>query len=165
MYRSNFTNSGSVRQRGAAMVEFALILPVLIVLVFGITELGRAIYQQNSLSKSVASGVRFLARYNGLLDLDDCSQTAAWGTATGYAANLVATGKESGAADALLPGLVAADVTFSLDPANSNDDIGCVIQGQATVAFVSIFGDSVVPLLNLGPLNLTATSEERYHGE
>lgn len=147
------------------MVEFALILPILIVLVFGITELGRAIYQQNSLSKSVASGVRFLARYNGLLDPADCSQTASWGTATGYAANLVATGKESGAADPLLPGLDAGDVTFSLDPANTDDDIGCVIQGQATVPFASLFGDSVVPLLNLGPINLNAASEERYHGE
>lgn len=166
MFKFNCMNKAPFRQTGAAMVEFALILPLLIVLVFGITELGRALYQVNTLDKAVASGVRFMARYEGLLDLSDCSLNGGpWATASGYASNLVATGKEGAGGTGLLPGLDAGDVSFALDTANTNDDTGCVIQGTVTVPFFSLFGDSVVPFLNLGPFNLTASSEERYHGE
>ena len=47
--RTNFIKSRS----GTAMVEFAIILPLLLLLLFGITELGRALYQQNVLTQAV----------------------------------------------------------------------------------------------------------------
>lgn len=48
-------------QKGVAIVEFALVLPLLLLLTFITTELGRAIYQYNILTKSVRDGARYLS--------------------------------------------------------------------------------------------------------
>ena len=47
--------------RGAAAVEFALVLPVLLLLVFGIVDFARAYNAQITLSEAAAQGVRTLA--------------------------------------------------------------------------------------------------------
>jgi Flp pilus assembly protein TadG len=49
------------RQRGVVAVEFALLLIPLVVLAFGITEYGRALYQYNALGKAVRGAVRHLS--------------------------------------------------------------------------------------------------------
>ena len=46
------------RERGAAMVEFAFVLPILVLLVFGIIEFGRAYNAQVSLTHAAREGVR-----------------------------------------------------------------------------------------------------------
>ena len=48
-------------ERGAAAVEFALVLPVLIVLVLGIVEFGRAFQVQSTLAAAAREGVRIVA--------------------------------------------------------------------------------------------------------
>jgi Flp pilus assembly protein TadG len=48
-------------QKGVAIVEFALVLPILLLLTLMTTELGRAIYQYNILTKSVRDGARYLS--------------------------------------------------------------------------------------------------------
>jgi len=47
--------------RGAAAVEFALVLPVLLVLLFGIMEVGRLFQVQATLSAAAREGVRVMA--------------------------------------------------------------------------------------------------------
>jgi Flp pilus assembly protein TadG len=49
--------------RGAALVEFALVLPVLLSLAFGASELGRAIYTYNALDKTVRDAARHLSQH------------------------------------------------------------------------------------------------------
>lgn len=48
-------------QRGVAIVEFALILPFLLLLTFITTEFGRAMWEYNTLTKSVRDASRYLA--------------------------------------------------------------------------------------------------------
>jgi hypothetical protein len=48
-------------QRGAAIIEFALILPLLLLLTFTVTEFGRALYQYNTITKSVRDAARYLS--------------------------------------------------------------------------------------------------------
>jgi Flp pilus assembly protein TadG len=50
-------------QRGAAAVEFALLLTPLLLMVFGTTELGRAIYTYNTLDKTVRDAARHLSQH------------------------------------------------------------------------------------------------------
>ncbi|ROR73242.1 TadE/TadG family type IV pilus assembly protein [Bogoriella caseilytica] len=52
------------RDRGAAAVEFALVLPLLVALVLGIAELGRAYHVQTTLSNAARDGVRVMALQN-----------------------------------------------------------------------------------------------------
>lgn len=44
---------------GAAIIEFALVAPLLLVLVWGIIETGRAFYTINSLASAVRDGARY----------------------------------------------------------------------------------------------------------
>jgi Flp pilus assembly protein TadG len=49
------------RQKGVALVEFALILPFLLLLSIMAIELGRAIWEYNILTKSVRDAARYLS--------------------------------------------------------------------------------------------------------
>ena len=51
-------------ERGASAVEFAFILPILIVLVLGIAEFGHAFQVQGTLSAAAREGVRVMALQN-----------------------------------------------------------------------------------------------------
>ena len=51
------------KQAGAVIVEFALLLTPLLVLAFGATEFGRAMYQYNAIAKSVRDSARHLSQY------------------------------------------------------------------------------------------------------
>jgi Flp pilus assembly protein TadG len=44
--------------RAAALVEFAIVLPILLLLVFGIIDFGRALYTANNLTAAVREGAR-----------------------------------------------------------------------------------------------------------
>lgn len=49
------------RQRGLAMVEFAIVLPVLLLLLLAVAEMGRMLYHYNSLLQSSRDAVRYVA--------------------------------------------------------------------------------------------------------
>jgi Flp pilus assembly protein TadG len=51
-------------ERGATAVEFAMIMPLLIVLVLGIAEFGRAFQVSGTLSAAAREGVRVMALQN-----------------------------------------------------------------------------------------------------
>jgi len=53
------------RQEGAAMVEFALILPVLLILILGGMDLGHMFYLQHLITNASREGARFGAKYTG----------------------------------------------------------------------------------------------------
>ena len=64
-------------QRGAAAVEFALVVPLLIVLVLGIAEFGRAFQVQGTLSAAAREGVRVMALQNDQAAARDAVRNAA----------------------------------------------------------------------------------------
>jgi Flp pilus assembly protein TadG len=46
-------------ERGQSMVEFALALPILVLVIFGLVDLGRAVYINNSLAEAARDGARY----------------------------------------------------------------------------------------------------------
>src|SRR5215218_2604286 len=58
------TNNRLRGERGATAVEFAFIVPLLIVLVLGIAEFGRAFQVSGTLSAAAREGVRVMALQN-----------------------------------------------------------------------------------------------------
>lgn len=85
------------KTRGVATVEFALVLPVLLLLAFLAVEFGRALYQYDVLAKSARAGARYLSMQSP-------------GTHVTQARNLVIHGNTEGTGDPLVPGLTAANV-------------------------------------------------------
>jgi len=155
--------------------------PLLVILVFGITEIGRALYQENTLAKAVESGARYLSRAYGVLDPASCASVEdpvngiSWSTSVAHATNVVVYGNEDGNGGPRLPGLDASGaVTFGVrGPETITVDVGgtsqtidaCVITAATAAQFNALFGDSIVPLLHLGPITLNANSEARWIGE
>jgi Flp pilus assembly protein TadG len=85
------------RQAGVALLEFALILPFLLLLSITAIELGRAVWQYNALTKSVRDAARYLSL-----------QTP--GTKITQARNLAVYGNLSGTGTPLAPGLSTSHV-------------------------------------------------------
>ncbi len=54
--------------RGAAAVEFALLLPLLLIILVGMVEFGRAISQSNALERGLRAGASFAARSDIFFD-------------------------------------------------------------------------------------------------
>jgi Flp pilus assembly protein TadG len=64
-------------ERGASAVEFALIVPLLILLVLGIAEFGHAFQVQGTLSAAAREGVRTMALQNDPAAARTAARTAA----------------------------------------------------------------------------------------
>lgn len=64
-------------ERGAAAVEFAIVLPVLLALLLGIMEFGRAYNTQISLTNAAREGVRVMAISNDPADAKAATKNAA----------------------------------------------------------------------------------------
>ena len=56
-----FLKFNSKNERGAELLEFAIVLPLLILLVLGAIEFGRAYFTYNILAKAVRDGARYAA--------------------------------------------------------------------------------------------------------
>ena len=184
MLKFNFTNERwHQRNRGAVMVEFAIITPILILLVFGITEIGRALYQQNILTHQVQAAARYMARAQGILD-EACTQQTTWSSAETAAKNIVVFSSQDTGATPAIPNLETDNVTVtqevrSIYVADLDETItACAISVHAEAIFAGIFGAGltvpVVPFLGSGTesgwggfssLTLNADAQERYIGE
>lgn len=96
-------------QRGVAVIEFALILPVLLLLLLACAEFGRAFYQYNTLTKAVRDGARYLSdnalNGAGVIELGSGITTAT--------KNMVAFGNSTGSGNTLLDGLSINDITIN----------------------------------------------------
>lgn len=92
------------RQSGVAIVEFALVLPLLLILTFITTEFGRAIYEYNTIVKSLRGAARYLA-----VQTPSTALTANAAAITA-ATNLVVYGNVTGTGTPIVPDLAVSNV-------------------------------------------------------
>jgi Flp pilus assembly protein TadG len=150
-----------VSQRGTAAVELAIVLIPLSLLVFGLAEFGRAIYQYNTIAKGARDATRYLSQYSP----GDAAYIAA-------ARNLVVCGTTSACTEesALVPGLTTAMVSVcdrvSCPDTHALQTVPAIAGGgslgQVNLVTVSVSGytfNSVVPLIvptvSFGPISAT----------
>jgi Flp pilus assembly protein TadG len=67
---------GGRGRRGAVIVEFALVVPFLFLIVFGVIDFSRAYAQLNAINSALREGARFASTLRQV-DFDDGSYTAA----------------------------------------------------------------------------------------
>jgi Flp pilus assembly protein TadG len=105
------------RNRGVAIVEMVVVLPLLLLMLFVTAEIGRAFMQYNTLTKAVRDSARFVAE-NAMLGQTQTIYIDA--TLRTQAQNLVVYGSVNGASlTPLLPGLNIANVQVA--PATTDD--------------------------------------------
>lgn len=95
-------------RRGQSMVEFALILPLLILLLFGILDLGRAVYAYSTINNAAREGAR-------------------WAIVDQTVADIRTEAANQGVGLGITPG--AIEVTF----VNNTDGSACTSVGQVAV--------------------------------
>lgn len=81
---------------GAAAVEFALVLPVLLLILFGIIDFGRAFNAQITLTQAAREGVRAYALSGNASDGDARAKEAVQGTPLAGAISTSTTGCTTG---------------------------------------------------------------------
>lgn len=144
-------SAGIARQRGVAMVEFAIVLPVVLLIMFGVTELGSAMLRYNTLTKSVQDGARHAAAFAQLGTAGSVLIDAALANEI---RNLVIYGETQGGTTPLLDGLSAAEIEISV-PAPGQ------VRVVATYPYVPGFGTNLPTFgLNRSPslaVDLTAS--------
>jgi Flp pilus assembly protein TadG len=126
-------------QRGAAALEFALLLVPLLMLLGGAVEFGRAIYTYDTLVKAARDAARL------------ASGTSAWdpdyGTVKAHAACLAAYGTTDCSGDPLVPGLTAAMVSIC-DPVSCPATHHQYAAGTTTVNLDSVtIGSAASPVV------------------
>jgi hypothetical protein len=127
------------RSRGQSLVEFALTLPILLLIIFGLIDLGRAVFISNSLAEAARDG----ARYGSV-------QARSWNDAR---RNLV----EDWILDRL-PGV--PDPTADVQCTTANAGLGCTVEDTVTVT-VQADVEMITPIIGqfIGPLSLEGRSE------
>jgi Flp pilus assembly protein TadG len=141
--------------RGSALLEGAIILPVFLSLVCGVYEFGFYFYQQ----QLVAAGIRDAARF---LALTDNPNNATYQL---NARNIAVSGSTTGGI-ARVPGWTSSDVTVAVSAVENP----AATASGAMIQVVTVSTDFVDPSLGfLGLLGLTAPTisvshQERYIG-
>jgi Flp pilus assembly protein TadG len=139
--------------RGAALVEFSILLPFLLSFALGVFEFGRFLYQYQQVVEGLRDGTRYLAR----LDAADATNQS-------NASNLATTGTIDGTGDLRVDGWEAADVTFSVDPIDNSDGTyrgaAEIYTVEATTTFDYV-GLGFLSALGLDAISVDAAHEQR----
>lgn len=91
------------RQDGVALIEFALVLPLLLLLTVLTTEFGRALYEYNTLVKAVRDASRYLSVQDPSIVTTDPGKIT-------IAKSLAVYGNPAGSGSPLAPGLGISNV-------------------------------------------------------
>ena len=140
----------SDRRRGQALVEFALVLPVFLLIVFGIIDGGRLIFTYNTVSNAARNGARVAIVNQSTSGTDTCDTTSATAWSVGCAVS-------SGVGVSIVP----ADVVVTYR--NPTDTGDCAPVSIGCIAVVTVTGrfQALTPIIGqlIGPTAVSSTSK------
>ncbi|WP_292166257.1 TadE/TadG family type IV pilus assembly protein [Mesorhizobium sp.] len=155
-------------QRGTALVEMALIAPLMLVLSAGVFEFGNLIHKKLLMEAGLSDAARFAARCNSQMYTKagltiDCADIAS---------NIAVFGNAAGTGSARIAGWQKANVTVTIAASGSCHDavVAGVTQYRSTTAQVCIVraagtlaysGIGMLSLVGIGPMTLNGFHEER----
>ncbi len=105
-------------QAGLASVEFAAVLPIMLLLMLSTAELGRALHNYNTLSKTVRNGARHASEHI----LDGVGNATLSQSLAVEVKNIVVGGTTNSGNTPLLDGLSGDNVTVEILQAGSNGE-------------------------------------------
>jgi Flp pilus assembly protein TadG len=139
--------------RGATLVEFAFLIPLLFALVFGIIDFGRALYSYHFVSNAAREASRWASvRGRDCSGLSDCHAAAS--DVSAYVASIAPVGIDAN------PSRLSTVTTWVAPPNNLTicaafpTNPGCSVQVQVNYQF-----KFVLPFLPASGINMTSTSQ------
>lgn len=144
--------------RGQSLVEFALVFPIIVLLIAGFVEIGRAVYAFNTIASAARQGAR-VAAVNQLADVTECDTTRPvedpYQPHWTYKGCALIAGATLGlkASNVSVAYRVPPNTTLSCTPALH---IGCLAAVTVTYHF-----EVATPFVNMliGPIAMSQTSE------
>lgn len=143
-----------IRQQGSSTVEFAIMLPLLLLLVVMVSEFGVMFYRLNAVNKSVQIAARYLT--------DVSVNNTYTSTDAANAKNLAVYGNSVGAGTPVVPNFATANIVTT--------NLGQQVQVTATYNANLILGNTLNALMQLvtggnaaaNVMTLRATSVMRF---
>lgn len=120
-------------ERGSAVVELAIVFPILLLLFVGTAELGRLFYTYTTLAKATKVGARYLSTQKAAESTDaatilDIKNKAARLVVCGYTDNCTGNQPDGTPKRPIVPGLNMSDplqnVSITLPPPSSSTGVG-----------------------------------------
>jgi len=130
-----------IKQKGSSTVEFAIMLPLLLLLVVMVSEFGIMFYRLSAVTKSVQIAARYLS--------DVAVNNTNTSTDKTIAQNLAVYGNITVTKTPIVPGLAPANILVT--------DLGDHVQVVATYDSSLIFGNGLNALMQLTTGDNTAT--------
>ncbi|WP_323808894.1 TadE/TadG family type IV pilus assembly protein [Zeimonas arvi] len=124
------------RVTGVAAVEFALVLPILLMIAFGIAEFARAMYEYDSLVKNVRAATRYLSTVDPSLQANRDRAICIVKAADPYATCFVPSPSTNPAPAPWLQSLTAAQVDVLWE--GNSPGLQSVLTGQGSVDMVAV---------------------------
>jgi Flp pilus assembly protein TadG len=140
---ANRSASSAHRQRGVAMVEFVVGAPILLLVLYGIVELGHIFVESSTLADAARNADRYLAS-KALLGSTGVVNLSA--PIVAAAQNLAVYGNTGGGGAPLLPGLATGQFTVANDASNN-------VSVTIAYPYTSLFGGAIPLFFRPGEIN------------
>lgn len=148
----------SRESRGQSLVEFALVFPIIVLLVVGFAEIGRAVFAYNTIANAARQAAR-VATVNQIANVTDCDESRP--VEDPYEPHWSIRGCAIAAASTL--GITTANVSISYAPPPSTSldcdptlHVGCIASVTVTYDY-----EVSTPFVNMliGPFTMSQTSQ------
>jgi Flp pilus assembly protein TadG len=135
------------RQRGLAMVEFAISVPVILLLMFGSFEFGHLMTAYSTLNDGVRNAARFVAGAALQNTADTMATGANWTNLQTQGTNLAIYGNIAGTGSPILEKLDDAQTTTITV---SEDTVARTITVAVDYPYVPLFGSAIPTFMGMG---------------
>jgi hypothetical protein len=166
-FRRTLTSELQDDEHGSALVEGAVLVPMLFVLLFGVYEFSWFVYQQHVISTGLRDAARYLARV-----ADGCNVLSpVWSGEEAHAKNLATTGSINGGSERVrgwTPEMVTSRCT-AFENRTGADGLG-LYRGGSAIQVVTVSTRFAEPalgflaLLRLPPPIISVSHSERVIG-
>ncbi len=145
------------RSRGQSLVEFSLVIPIILLVIVGFFEIGRAVFAYNTIANAARQGAR-VAVVNQLADITECNEM--WPIDDPYEPHWSIRGCAILAAKTI--GITTSDVSVSFAaPPNTTLTCSPVLHVGCIASVTVTYHYSVAtPFVNklIGPITMVQTS-------
>ena len=133
------------RVRGQALVEFALVLPIIVLLIFGLVDVGRAVFTYNTLSQSARQAARIAIVNQDTTSVKD---------------QAIASGATLGLTDSNIDVCFKANQSAERDCGSATDDCTTILVGCLAIVQTHVDYTPLTPVIGnlLGTLAMSSTS-------
>lgn len=158
---------GSIRHadRGQALVEFALVFPLIIFILLAIFDAGRAVYAYNTVANAARQGARIAAVNQAVTNNTDCHEDMPVEVASSPDWSIRACAAQA----AVSLGLQLSDVTVAYAAPSSNPSLSCpspssglkLNVGCIATVTVEHTWTAITPVIGtvMGSINMSSTSQ------